>query len=220
MTAINTFVRESGVYFVVDGATYLPAFGGNPAKTGRMAKVQHIPWLGAAFAITGPVMATFCHGPMIGDSPAKNFDEFAAGFPELLKRGSDEMRQAGQAHLFGPCEVVIGGWSDVRQRYEAFAVSTDSSVSNGKPAFTLRPVTKYMRPYPPVFADATFDPEHAARDGMRILEMQRRANVKSPDGNNFTGVKAEFAIGAFAQLAHLTRDGMTSKLIGVFEDAA
>lgn len=215
MTAINTFVRESGIYFVVDGATYLPAFGGNPAKTGRMAKVQHIPWLGAAFAITGPVMATFCHGPMIGDSPAKNFDEFATGFPELLKRGANDMRKAGQAHLFGPCEVVIGGWSDERQRYEAYAVSTDSSISNGKPAFTLRPVTKYIRPYPPAAVGAEFHPESAARDGMRILEMQRRANVESPDGKSVTG-----AIGAFAQLAHLTREGMTSKLIGVFEDAA
>ncbi len=215
MTAINTFVRESGVYFVVDGATYLPAMGGQSAKKGRMAKVQHLPWLGAAFAITGPVMATFCHGPMIGDSLAKNFDEFAVGFPDLLKRGADDMRKAGQAHLFGPCEVVIGGWSDERQRYEAYAVSTDSSISNGKPAFTLRPVTKYIRPYPQAAVGATFDPEYAARDGMRILEMQRRANVESPDGKSVAG-----AIGAFAQLAHLTREGMTSKLIGVFEDAA
>ena len=213
MTAINTFVRESGVYFVVDGATYLPGMGGQPAKKGRMAKVQHLPWLGAAFAITGPVMATFCLGPLIGDFTAKNFDEFADAFPDILRNGADEMRKVGQAHLFGPCEVVIGGWSDERQRYEAYAVSTDSGISNGKPAFTLRPVTKYMRPYPSTATWATFEPEHAERDGMRILELQRRANVESPDGKSVTG-----AIGAFAQLAHLTRDGMTSKLIGLFED--
>ncbi|WP_296038232.1 hypothetical protein [uncultured Agrobacterium sp.] len=215
MTAINTFVRESGVYFVVDGATYLPSFGGNPARTGRMAKVHHIPWLGAAFAITGPVMATFCLGPLIGDSLAGDFDEFTAEFPDLLRRGAGDMSRAGQGHLFSPCEVVIGGWSNARERYEAYAVSTDGGVSNGKPAFTLRPVTKYIRPYPPAAVGAVFEAEHAARDGMRILEMQRQANVESIDGKRVNG-----AIGAFAQLAHLTREGMTSKLIGVFEDAA
>lgn len=212
MTAINTFVRESGVYFVVDGATYLPAIAGNPAKTGRMTKVQHLPWLGAAFAITGPATAAVFINPMIGDSHASTFDGFLAEFPQLLKNGVEEFKKHGQQKVIDPAEIVVAGWSDKNERYEAYAIATYGH--NQHAPYTLRPVTKYMRPYPSTATWATFEPEHAERDGMRILDLQRASCRNSTDGD-LTG-----AIGGFAQLAHLTRDGMTSKLIGVFEDAA
>ncbi|MCO5156684.1 MAG: hypothetical protein M9945_07990 [Aquamicrobium sp.] len=210
MTAINVFVKDDGIHFITDGITYMPSA---KAAVGRLAKVLSLPWLDAAIATSGTAIAGYMIAAAIGDAAIETFDGLVEHLPEIVRNGTLELRRAGQA-LLNNCEIVIGGWSESRDRYEAYALATMSH--NGQPAFTLRPVTRYLRPYPSATISALFDPAYGARDGMAILSAQRDAPGEGVDGH-----LAGRAVGAFGQWSHLSRDGLMTRCIGTWpEDLA
>ncbi len=210
MTAINVFVKDDGVHFITDGITYMPAA---KAAVGRMAKVQSLPWLGAAIATAGTAVAGYMTAAAIGDAAIETFDGLIERLPDIVRKGADELRRDGNPFL-DDCETVIGGWSEGRERYEAYALATMSN--NGQPPFTLRPVTRYLRPYPAAIISAPFDSAAGQRDGLAILSAQRDAPAEGTDGQ-LTGR----AVGAFGQWSHLSRDGLTIRCIGTWpEDTA
>ncbi|MDH4990851.1 hypothetical protein QEZ48_08405 [Aquamicrobium lusatiense] len=210
MTAINVFVKDNGIHFITDGITYMPS---EKAAVGRLAKVLSLPWLGAAIATSGTAIAGYMIAAAIGDAAVETFDRLVERLPEILRKGTDELRRA-ESPLMDNCETVIGGWSESRGRYEAYAIATMSH--NGQPPFTLRPVTRYLRPYPAAAISAQFDSDNGQRDGLTILKAQRDAPAEGIDGQRVTG-----AVGAFGQWSHLSRDGLTIRCIGTWpEDAA
>ena len=212
MTALNTIVTPTAVHVSTDGASYLR--DGRVVWEGqKVAILAHLP---AVIGVRGPSM----HVPSIVANVSANFtgfDQLAAAAPGLFRAIHEQYREAmaaqGRAHeAHDDAEFVVAGWSEERDRPEAYGVQSHGR--NG-----LKPWTRYEIEgvsISPGDSDLTacldfLNLETVLTDmestALRIMELQRERQFEMDAGG--TAVAA----GAFCQLTSLTRAGISTKIL-------
>jgi hypothetical protein len=193
MSAIIIFRRDDVVHVATDGLT----FGEDCVHLDQKAYVvPHVPFV---LATRGVADATHAYG-MLFQYAFKTFDELVAGIETLLPTmQSMFLRQVGPE----PCwqsrnsQLAIAGWSQERQRCEAYLIRGGEERPNIFPPWKLMAVKDLMFA-PPPSEDVPFDPDHVERDILALMEAQRR---------DCTGV------GGYCQLTLLTEHAVTQRIL-------
>ena len=149
-------------------------------------------------AVRGFGDAAYMYGSILSHTFA-DFDAMVAGiegaFPDMwarfLRLARDVSYQARNAQL------AFAGWSNARGRCEAYLLRGGEEQEKVFSPWKLVPVRGIMYSPPPDEA-VPFDPEHAERDLLALIEAQQR---------DCTGV------GGFCQLTTLTQDGITQRIL-------
>ena len=207
MTALNVHVADDAVHLITDGLTYSAT---DLAAFGRMSKVQLLPWINAAYATAGDAAAGLTLLSGFADMTFDTFDEFVADVERSLRVTTERLRAHGLRQLDN-CEIVFGGWSDSRQRFEAYAVATFGD--RAKPSFVPRPIAgAYSRPYDATMIGKKFDPARPEETGMALLQTQRGIVAEIAGGVRGSGV------GGFGHHTIIRRDEIVSRMIGKWPD--
>ncbi|GJE72154.1 hypothetical protein [Methylorubrum podarium] len=212
MTAMNTIVTPTAVHVSTDGASYLR--DGQIVWEGQ--KVGILAHLPAVIGVRGPSM----HVPSIVANVSANFTGFdplvaaaARLFRAIHEQYGAAMAAQDRAHeAHEDAEFVVAGWSEERDRPEAYGVHSHGR--NGLKAWTLFEI--------PGLSISPSDPELIDRldflnletvltnveaTALRIMELQRERPFEMESG------RATVAAGAFCQLTTLTRSGVTTRIL-------
>lgn len=212
MTALNTIVTPTAVHVSTDGASYLRD-GRVVCEGQKVAILAHLP---AVIGVRGPSM----HVPSIVANVSANFtgfDALVAAAPGLFRGIHEQYREAMTARgMAGEtvenAEFVIAGWSEERDRPEAYGVQSHSR--DGLKAWTLYEVPEVsISPADPDLVarlgsldleEVLFDPESLF---LRIMECQRERPFEMESGG------LAVAAGKFCQLTTLTRAGISTQIL-------
>lgn len=207
MSALNAFVTADAVHLFTDGAVYLT---GDSTVVGWMTKVFNLPAFDAVVGFVGTPQSALLSVAAAADVRATDFDGFMDVFGGKLKTAAAQARRGGQPFMES-CELVVAGWSKSKDELQAHAIAGFSD--NGRPAFEMRPVTKFLRPYGGSLVGVAFDPACPSESGLAIMEEQRCSKWK-PHGA-WTDIHA---VGGFCQHTILTRDEVTTRVIRRWPD--
>ena len=209
MTAINIIQKSAEILVMADGLGY-DARGGPSQAVTKMAMLPHIPLLVAVRghgSIAHLIVAKFATEKRTGFDA---FLEFLAGFArEVIPQTNTHFGTPDFPH-----EIHAVGFSESRGRLEShFLATSDAYVNRGRGAYTLHTEDEPMVASPQPSEEAItaarfvcppvrkFDPSD---HGVRLMDAQRRTY---PD-----------KIGGFLQLARVTREGISSRIIHRWPD--
>lgn len=188
-----------------------------------VSKVITLPHLKTAITTRGAVAAL----PALACDLAgefSSFDDMAAHGAAFLQDAHDHhmMRWADQTGGFGEFELAITGWSLLRKRCEAYAIS--SIDHPGAPAFTFVRNDILLAPVPPTEALTAAGllvngvvPASLDRQTMllRMIELQRR--LKVPIGG-VPGAPEAHIVGGKCVATEITEAGIAQRVIHVWPD--
>lgn len=213
MTAVAILRTADGIVVASDGIAY-EAETGNVA--GFTSKVILAPEWSAVIAYRG----AGGFGQMLRSRlgvEVMNFDTMLAQLPSVALPLWLEYRFSYQEDCH--FSLLIGGWSDARQRYETYVLRSERvTFDDGvQEPFTLTPLpSAYLAPTPTTALMRDFGVlEAVARDpiagAVRAVCAARRLE-------NAPGEAARFAVGGFVQLTVLTRDAVESRVVHRWPD--
>jgi hypothetical protein len=213
MTAINVIRQANAVHVLTDGASYdhngVMAFPG--------PKVWPMPHLNCVLAVSGSRMAP---GMLVEglSAVADTFDELRANAVDAFRTISDAFTASG-----APLGMVVAGWGAAGA--DSYVVANHGKYPGIKPftVTTTGPIAIMPQIEVQAWADAIgrniagADDLDPAVDGLKLLELQRRAKV--PVASN-PAVQAKI-VGAFAQLTTVKRDGeISTRILKRWDDHA
>lgn len=209
MTAVNIIQKVGEIVVMADGLGYA-AHGGPSQSVAKMAMLPHIPLL---VAVRGHVSIAHVIVARFATEKATGFDaflEFLAGFArEIIPQTCTHFGTPDFPH-----EIYAVGFSHARGRLEShFMATSDAYASGGRGAYTLHledePMVASPQPSDEAINAARFVCPTARKfdpldDGVKLMDAQRRTH---PD-----------MIGGFVQLARVTREGISSRIIHRWPD--
>jgi len=216
MTAINVIRQKAAVHILTDGAAYSEAYD----FAFGISKIWPLPHLNAAVAVRGPALFAALAAHVIAMS-GTTYDEMKNCAGAALREAMPQFGDLGGLCSHGPdFEVIVAGWSET-QGADSYIVGSHGYHSGVAP-WTVVPLGEVsLLPGDPeihhefvkVFHLGTsaedLDP---ARDGLRIMQIQRGANIKMPNG------KSALIVGAFAQLTTITPGMITTRIVHRWSD--
>jgi hypothetical protein len=214
MTAINIIQQISAVHVITDGAVCNPDDGKLALE---VAKVWPLPHLNAVIAVRGSYLAAPAILLRIG-AKALSFDDLKKQISSGL---NDECDRAELLAACGSFDLVVAGWSDSVGPHSYFMCNhlLHGGIEpwrvvdlNGVSLLPLSPAmrTEFDDAFPPGTNPHALDP---IRDGLRMLEIQRRHLAPNADGSaNYR------TIGRFAQLTTITRAAIETRIIHRWPD--
>lgn len=220
MTAINIVRQEKAVHIISDGAWYAP----DGFMKGFATKVFPLPNMPAVIAVRGSEIWLGMLGVLLGRH-FETFDDLVAGIEDVLPSIYEQFTDIAVASGSPDFELYIAGISKARGRSESYLiVSNESEVPEGcmsPEAFRLTDlpdITSAPFPGNDLLAEANFETDQAfhrdriERDGLHLLEIQRRMTFAP-----VSGAPEGFYVGGFAQLTTVSEDGVKQRIIHRFE---
>jgi len=205
MTAVNIFCRPEAAYVLTDGAATAP----DGTVVQLVQKVIILGHLNAVVASRGHLSVLFALLPTALTS-AGSFDELAALFPEAIGGLAASAEEALKASPHPWIETYLCGWSEGRNAAVTWYAGnshkrTTDYFGDLECWSTTGPITSPLGPNArDRLAAAGLDPKDGAFDpvtqGFALMDAQRA----DPDA----------AVGGFCQLTTITRDGVSSRVIG------
>ena len=214
MSAINALVQNNAVHMLTDGAAYFQ----DRTFQFLATKILPFPHLRCAVAVRGPAMAVPMLSSILGH--AETYDARKVAATEALNTAESMC-----APIFDACctgadfEVVVGGITDDGVP-DAYLVASHDRY--GFEPWKVTPVegltclpndpklhAKIIASLP---AGATPDDLDPVRDGLAIMELQRRNPAASTEGDD------RCAVGGFAQLTTITANEITTRVIRRWPD--
>jgi hypothetical protein len=209
MTAIN-IVQRSGEILVMSDGRGSDMQGGAPRSITKMAILPHIPLLVAVRGFSGVAHLIVTRFATEGLGGFDAFLEFLPGFArEIVSLICTHHRTPDFPH-----ELYAVGFSEMRGRLEShFLATSDAYASRGRGAYSLHKEDEPMVASPQPSEEAitaarfvcpTVKKFDATDHGVKLMDAQRRTY---PD-----------MIGGFVQLARVTREGISSRVIHRWPD--
>lgn len=224
MTAIVVIPLDKSIIFAADGIAYDPATG---KAGGYRSKIELLPHLDCIIGTAGcGGMAQALNMAMSVADGFSTFDEIVDRMPELAEYTYGELVKTGRTGGYSSL-VVFGGWSQERQRFEAYKLRSEDY-----PAARGTDEVEAWRCYEidGAWLSTTPDPETLRRFDLYSnegspLDYAARAvcAARSISGlmeDPITGEKIHYAAGGFLQMAELRRGHISSWIAHRWPDTA
>lgn len=217
MSATNAIITEDAIHICTDGSACLMD-GSFRGQAQKVAILAHLP---CVIAARGSTMFPVSAAVNI-NSRFTSFDALLPEVPTLFRRISEQfeaqVRDMGYEDSLGGGggEFMVAGWSDRRQRLEAYWMISDDRFGTGVEPWTLLPIQGLafspstdaaMAQFRQVMADIGNVLEHPEEASLRFMEVQRGLSTEGLDGLSLV------AAGEFCQLTTLRRDGISTKIL-------
>lgn len=211
MTAVNVLFEPTCVHLFTDGLA-LNVDGSAADKA--VAKAVPIPHLIAAVAVRGPRDILWLAAEMLCRE-FHSFDDAVERMAAVIKGRVEEglAMEKPSPILSEKFEIIVVGWSEARERFEAYELPNHDGTSLGG-TWALQNVSEgLISPGDPglldrlegkVDLDALADP---VTDGLEIMRQQRLCL------GEYAGRNDVVAVGAFCQLTTVTREAMTTRIL-------
>lgn len=215
MTAIVVIPLDDALIFAADGITYDPVTGKAGAYRSKIELLPHLDCIMGTVGCGGMLQAL--NMAMSMADGFSTFDEIVDRMPELAEYTYGELVKTGRTGGYSSL-VVFGGWSEERQRFEAYKLRSEefpAAEGTGE------------------FHDAwrCYEIDGAWLSTTPDIETLRRFNLHTNEGSPLdyaargvcaaramsgliddpvTGEKLYFAVGGFLQMAELRRGHISS----------
>lgn len=222
MSSMLIIQQKDAVHLITDAASY----DRDTVVMKLGSKVTELPASGCVFATRGASWASIPLGFLL--SKLKSLDDILEAMPGILAgvlAVYDELPLQDAGSRGRNFEITIAGWSDEKQALIAAVATTFEQDDPNDPQGLsrlpgYRPRIAFhaaaLAAVPPVeFSDvvgrAVQTVEHVEgldpiTDGLAIFEAQRRTPV-------FIGEDIHYAVGGFAELTTVTREGVTRQIL-------
>lgn len=207
LSALNCFITDSAYYLYTDGATYDESTGGH--VMGVASKVFALPQYNAVVGFVGVGWSNVMLYVHLGEKRFSGFDDLREAFAGQVRETVIRSAEQPQMRDWGPTSMVLMGWSEKSNRPAATIVDVYDS-AHGK-AFTPRDITDLRHPVADGFS---FDPQHAERDGLALMEAQRRMELQAVLNPAWVG----HYVGGFCQQTVVTAEGIFTRNLKTWPD--
>lgn len=207
MTALNCFLTDAAGFMYTDGATYDESTGGH--VMGVSSKVLALPHYNAVVGFAGVGWGTTMLALHLAEKRLSGFDALKDAFPMQVKEVVERTREIPGMGDWGATLLMLMGWSETLAAPDAIVVRV--SDNDGYTAFQPVKVTAFRHP---AADDIPFDPQFAERDGLALMEAQRRMELQAIVNPAWLG----HYVGGFCQQTVVTAQGIQIKNLKTWPD--
>lgn len=212
MTAVNAFLREETAYIFTDGQSYTR----DGDLLGTVQKVEMFAHLPAVIAAHGQTLMRNAVCYRLGDA-CGSFDRLIGGVEQVMRETYQVFGVPDDVD--GLLEFTIAGWSDERQRMELWSLADVDRPE--VQAFTLHEVMAAIRPIDELLmaglqtAGLDIETSDPVVLGLALTRLQRDREWGLLHNGRMIA-----SVGSFVQMTTLTRDGIETRILERWEQAA